>query len=547
MLYDVITIKKIRGVYMGHSLRLRRRNKVVLSIITAAIILYGFVSLIEFFTEINHFPLYPFILCFITIALFLLKTNEIIICVLNIITLNIFLIHMIVASVNIYFTISLILALFIISIYQSAYLNAIAILLFGIEITWFFYVWYPEIIDSIGSTNLAVLIIILSFLSAISLIQGFYFSMSYKNIETKSNEVEKNFLSKEGYLKLFFENAKDSIAVFDLNNRVIAVNPAFENLYGWKVDECIGKHLPMVPPEHFEESCDRINRMKNGENFHLLETVDMKKDGTTFEAEVTLSPIFSDEGEIIATSVITRDISYRKETEQLRLQTEKLNLAGEIAAGVAHEIRNPLTVIVGFIQFMERGENPPDAYYYKLIHDEIERINMIINEFLILSKPHAREMKHFNINELLQKIATLYEPNMKTNSIKFEVNLAQNELFVKGDSNQLIQVFINILKNALEASRVDDIISMTTSLEKDQVVVTIKDTGMGMSTEVVDQIFKPFYTTKAQGTGLGMMITQKIVQEHEGSIDIKSDFGYGTTISIKFPRVLPTPLTLIQE
>ncbi|GEK32164.1 hypothetical protein KZO01_24730 [Kurthia zopfii] len=520
---------------MGHSSRLRSRNKVVLSIITASIVLYGFVSLIQFFTEINHFPLYPFILCFITIALFLLKTNELIICTLNIITLNIFLIHMIVASVNLYFTIFLILALFIISIYQSAYLNAISIFLFGSEIAWFFYVWYPEIIESIGRTNLTVLIIILSFLSAISLIQGFYFSMSYKNIETKSNEVEKDFLSKEGYLKLFFENAKDSIAVFDLNNRVIAVNPAFENLYGWKVDECIGKHLPMVPPEHFEDSCDRINRMKTGENFHLLETVDMKKDGTTFEAEVTLSPIFSDQGEIIATSVITRDISYRKETEQLRIQSEKLNLAGEIAAGVAHEIRNPLTVIVGFIQMMQVDESSPYAYYYKLINEEIERINLIINEFLILSKPHARETKQFEINELLHKTALLYEPNMKTSQIQFDVDLEQKDLIVNGDANQLKQVFINILKNALEASHSNDSISMKTSMENDEVVISIQDTGAGMSKEVVNQIFQPFYTTKEHGTGLGMMITQKIVQEHEGTINIESDLGYGTKISIKLP------------
>ncbi|WP_170112875.1 two-component system sensor histidine kinase NtrB [Kurthia sibirica] len=518
-----------------HSSTLRKRNKVILSIVTASILLYAIVSMVSFLEEIDSFPLTLLLLCAVIIFLFNRKVNEILVCSLIIMTINLTLVHIIFISMNIYYSIILIIALFIISIYQSAYLNAFVLLLFGSEIAWFFYAWYPELIIAIGETNIAVLIILLALLSTISLIQGYYFSMSYRHIEEKSDTREKEFLSKEGYLKLFFENAKDSIAVFDLNNYVIAVNPAFEKLYGWDGDECIGKLLPMVPPAGYEQSKDRINRMLAGESFHLLETVDMKKDGTIFDAEVTLSPIFDQFGKIIATSVITRDISYRKEAEKIRVEAEKLNIAGEIAAGVAHEIRNPLTVISGFVQMMKADKNSPNYYYFSLINEEIERINLIISEFLVLSKPHAKEMTIFDIHDILNHVKLLFDPQFQSHHIILTEELLAEYSHIKGDANQIKQVFINIFKNAIEA--IDDTghMNVETKWTGTHIAIAISDSGNGMSQKVIDHIFEPFFTTKEHGTGLGMLITNKIIQEHGGVINIDSMFGQGTTITIMMP------------
>lgn len=520
---------------MQHNTHLRKRNKVVLSIVTANILLYATLSAISFFDSIYQFPYVPLLLCIVTFFLYRSHFNEKLVCATLIITINLTLIHMITSSMNIYFVIFLIFGMFVISIYQSAYLNTIVMISFGAEIFGFFYLWYPELLDAIGKTNLALLIIILSFLCAISLIQGFYFSASYRNIETKSDEVEMAFLSREGYLKLFFENAKDSIAVFDLRNRVIAVNPAFEKLYGWKIEECYGKKIPMVPPEHLETSTNRIKRMLEGESFDLLETVDMKKDGTTFEAEVTLSPLFNAHGEIIATSVITRDISYRKEAEQLLLQSEKLNLAGEIAAGVAHEIRNPLTVISGFTQMLKQDKDSPYAYYYQLIDDEIKRINLIISEFLVLSKPHTKATQAFDLHHVLEQIVLLFTPQLKNNLISHKVSLHAHSITIDGDENQIKQVFINILKNSIEAIGSKGTLEIATENSNSHIIVHFTDSGIGMSQSVIDNIFVPFYTTKEQGTGLGMMISQKIIQEHNGDIKITSEPNVGTTVSIKLP------------
>lgn len=436
---------------------------------------------------------------------------------------------------NIYFSVFLIFALFIIAIYQSAYLNSMVMVVFGVEILLFFYMWYPDLLNAIGKSNVIALVIILSFLLAISLIQGFYFNISYRKIENKSDKVEKAFLSKEGYLKLFFENAKDSIAVFDLDNRVIAVNPAFEKLYGWTGADCYGKTLPMVPPEKYEQSKKRIMLMQQGESFDLLETVDMKKDGTTFDAEVTLSPIFDSSGKIIATSVITRDITYRKEAEKILLKNEKLNLAGEIAAGVAHEIRNPLTVISGFTQMMSADEKSPYAYYYQIIDDEIERINLIINEFLMLSKPDTNEVKQIDLHQLLDKIIQLFAPKLRTIGTNYTTDWHASNYIIDGNSNRLIQVFINIIKNSMEAITENGAISLTTKNEDQKIIVTLEDNGIGMSQKVINNIFEPFFTTKEQGTGLGMMLSNKIIEEHGGHISIHSEMNLGTQIIIELP------------
>jgi len=370
----------------------------------------------------------------------------------------------------------------------------------------------------------------------IGIIQILYMNYSWRKVEQEANNKEQELLSKEGYLKLFFENAKDSIAVFDLNNNVIAVNPAFVKLYGWSKEECIGKPIPLVPPDNIDHANDRIRRLLEGGSFDLLETKDMKKDGTFFDAEITLSPIMDAEGRIIATSVITRDISYKKEAEQIRIQSEKLKMAGEIAAGVAHEIRNPLTVISGFVQMMNDNQNSPYSYYTNLIDSEIDRINLIISEFLVLSKPNSINQIDFKIDQVVCDILTLYKPELQARSISLSEHWNAKDTIITGDANQIKQVFINLIKNAVEAIEKDGNITLTIEKTSEHYCsIKIKDTGLGMKKEVIDHIFEPFYTTKPEGTGLGMMITEKIIQEHHGHIKIDSTYGKGTEITILLP------------
>lgn len=540
MLYD-------RGInrfevffYMKHATSsLRKRNKIVLFIVIASIFLYMVLMATGFAKGVHSFPWLSLILCATAYLLYKLHIHEKVVCAFIVMTINVLLVHTIYESVNVYSCILLVLALFVVSIYQSAYLNGLIMIVFAVEVGWFIYLQYPTLMETLGQTNLTVLLIILAFLCATSLIQGYYFSISYRNIETKNDRIEKEFLSREGYLKLFFENAKDSMAVFDLNNDVIAVNPAFEKLYGWDINECIGKQLPMVSTGQFEESRDRMKRMLEGESFDLLETVDMRRDGTTFDAEVTLSPIFNNDGEIIATSVITRDISYRKEAEKLLLQSEKLNFAQDMAASVAHEIRNPLTVISGFTQMMQQDPDTQYAYFYSLIDEEIKRIDLIIHEFLILAQEKTdAKPENFDVHNVLKSMMLFFKPNMQAKKVDLDTQLTENPAFVNGHPNKLRQVFINIFKNALEAIGTNGTISVSSSIQnQNEIRLVISDSGCGMPKEVAEKIFEPFFTTKEQGTGLGMMITHNIIQEHKGKIHITSEPDFGTTITITLPLI----------
>lgn len=359
-------------------------------------------------------------------------------------------------------------------------------------------------------------------------------------IQSQNQLMKSQLLSKEGYLSLFFETARDGIAVFDLNNKLIDLNPAFEEMYGYKRHEVIGKQLFFVPPDRVREAVDRTERIRTGESFYHLQTQDMRKDGKLIDVQLTMSPIHDKKGEIVAMSVISRDISHQKETERLKLETEKLHLAGEIAAGVAHEIRNPMTVISGFIQMMNEHTDSPSYRYTKLIESEIKRIEYIISEFLLLSKPTPAPDEKFLLQHVLNDVLMLFEHQIEGHDITLHHKWNAHNMWLQGDAGHIKQVMINLVKNAIES--MDSIDGQRElhlySYSKNEVdyIVVIRDTGTGMEEKVIDNLFKPFYTTKAEGTGLGMMICQKIMSDVGGRIEVQSQQGVGTTLYLHFKK-----------
>ena len=378
----------------------------------------------------------------------------------------------------------------------------------------------------------------LTIVFTLTFLHTLYFSRLWKQLQDRNKSMEKALISREGYLQLFFETAKDAMAVFDKNNRVIAVNPAFEKLYGYSAKDYFGKKIKPYPPEKEELAELQALELLKGKSFTILDTVDMKKDGTKFHAHITLSPIFDSNGEVIATSVISRDITYQKESEQLLLQSEKLKLAGEIAAGVAHEIRNPMTVISGFVQIMQQDPKHPYPEYIQLIHSELERINMIISEFLVLAKPQAPVIKNFSLRKLVESSILLFSSAFNLKGIVFKDEWGgEMDYILSGEENSLKQVFINLLKNAVEAIDSGGIITLSvTSGNTGTVCITITDNGIGMFPETLNRIFEPFYTTKENGTGLGLLISQKIVQDHGGSLKLESSPDRGTAAEIMLPH-----------
>lgn len=433
---------------------------------------------------------------------------------------------------------SLIYLIGVLSIYRSFLINFANIILILVEIILLFK-FDVFSIGFFGTEENYLLFFFLLIICVVSIIQSYYIKNTWTKMEKRADAREYDLNSKKAYLNLFFEQAEDAIAVFDLEDRVITVNPAFEKLYGWSKEEAIGRSLPLVPPENADGANCRAKELRKGSSYHLFETTDMRKDGTYFDAQISLSPILNPQGEIIAASVISRDISYIKENENLILQSEKLKLVGELAAGVAHEIRNPMTVISGFVQMMNEDSNSPYYEYTKLIQNEIERIELILSEFLVLSRPQANQFVNIHLTETLEDIVQFFHYAFQQKSIEFILRNNYPDIIILGNKNQIKQVLINLFKNAIEAISDGGTITLEVSLSANQkeVLINLTDTGCGIPSYVLERMFEPFYTTKTKGTGLGMMIINKIIQDHHGTIKIESQEEVGTEILLSFPIV----------
>ncbi|WP_042471309.1 two-component system sensor histidine kinase NtrB [Bacillus ndiopicus] len=452
--------------------------------------------------------------------------------ILLILTWNILIITLTLGSGQLLFLFGFLYLLLIANVYQSHIINTILAIVTAIEIA--FVVVFKQ--SNINLTHpIQSFIFFTLFLCIVGFLQTLYAKKLWLYEEKRNIDKRLEFSSTEAYLKLFFDHAEDAMAVFDLNNKIIEVNAAFEKMYGWTREECIGQSLKLVAPENTDAANERFLKLLQGERFRLLETKDMRKDGSIFDAQISLSPIYNSYGDMLAVSVISRDISYLKENEKLSLQSEKLKLAGEIAAGVAHEIRNPMTVVSGFIQMMNEDSQSPYLAYTNIIQSEIERIDLIISEFLVLSKPLAEQKSPLNLLEILQDIVLFFEFQLEQHQIQLVQQFSSDRLFIYGNNNQIKQVFINIVKNAIEAIEKNGTITLICHHDEHFAYIEISDTGEGIPQHLIGYIFEPFYTTKIHGTGLGMMISNKIICEHGGAINIQSEEHVGTTITIKIP------------
>lgn len=237
---------------------------------------------------------------------------------------------------------------------------------------------------------------------------------------------------------------------------------------------------------------------------------------------------------------IIRDISERKRNERMFVNAEKLAIAGQLAAGIAHEIRNPLTSLKGFIQLMSTGR-VPHSRYFAIMKSELHLIESIISELLMLSKPQLSEMAQIDISQLLDEAVRNLDNQAKLRQVKIVLAAERQPLFVLGVAGQLKQVFLNVLRNAIESMQNGGTVKVELAQNQGEtIVVRIQDQGSGIPREQLSKIGQPFYTTKDEGTGLGLMVTYKIIDNHRGQIQAESELGVGTTFTITLPRHNPS-------
>ncbi|WP_066305071.1 PAS domain S-box protein [Bacillus sp. FJAT-29814] len=349
---------------------------------------------------------------------------------------------------------------------------------------------------------------------------------------TERIKAEEDLWSRKRAFRDLVEHSPDAVVITDFNDILFINETGFELLGAETSDEILAKRfLDFIHPVDHRKAREMIETVHNGDTIDFQEYKITRMDDTFFDAEIKGIPTYFNNQS--AQHIIIRDITERKKTQDLLLHSEKLSVAGQLAAGIAHEVRNPLTAIKGFLQLMEVQLD--NKAYVEIIQSEIERIELILSELLVLSKPQESKIETVDLILLIEEIKTLIDTQAIMNNVLIYIETDFKQLLVNCDKNQLKQVFINFFKNSIEA--MPDGGTVTVELKRvgtDKVKIFFKDTGVGIPPHVLKRIGEPFFTTKEGGTGLGIMISKQIIENHHGSVHFWSD-DQGTIIEVILP------------
>lgn len=349
----------------------------------------------------------------------------------------------------------------------------------------------------------------------------------------KQNEILNNQLN---WYKSFFDNSADAVFIVQPNTWcILEANDIASNMLGIPKNELVGSTIPQFR---------RIFKLLSKTSAPVVLSE------LSFETEqnpdlmLEISARFVDfQGQKLI-QAMARDVSEHYAMTDKLVQADKLVLLGQLSAGVSHEIRNPLAAVNLNLQLLSR-KIPEDSAEYPFVQTAlqgVERISKIVEVSLNFSRPAIPDVKEMNINSIIPQTLDLVASSIRKKDIKVNIKLAEDLPNVAIDAKQVQQVLINLITNASDAIKDKGNIDINTYLENsakynrgEYVVVAISDTGCGISPEELSKVFNPFFTRKAEGTGLGLPITQRILHQHNGIIDVQSKVNEGTTFYVKFP------------
>lgn len=344
---------------------------------------------------------------------------------------------------------------------------------------------------------------------------------------TKELEIIKQKLSEsEQRYRSLFQNHPDLIFLFNFQGNSFALNHAADKFLLANGETQVFDSIDPSKDQYFQKAI-------SGEPQYFEKSIYLH-DTQKINFQITFVPVMIDQ-KIVGVFGIYRDITQQRKTEELLRRSEKLSVVSQLAASVAHEIRNPLTSIQGFLKLMEEGIIK--KHFTEIIFSELERINFILNEFLTLAKPHQdTNFRETDITKVLNKVIKLMETHANLHGIEIYTQIGTDIPLIECEENQIIQVFINIMKNAIEASkgRGKIFVEIKETIDQ-QVTIDFVDEGCGIPQDRIHKLGEPFYSNKEKGTGLGLMICFKIVENHKGSIKIQSEVNCGTTITVTLP------------
>jgi two-component system sporulation sensor kinase A len=353
---------------------------------------------------------------------------------------------------------------------------------------------------------------------------------------TYKNEVEEALRENALRYQRLIKFLPEPIVVSDAGMLIYANKSAMKLFRTTVESDLVGKSMyHFIHPEHQQEAMKiERNVMKTDNPSQFKEIRIICFDGEVIEAEISSIRIHHYMGKTVTLTVL-RDITDRKQAEEMMIRSEKLSIVGQLAAGLAHEIRNPLTSLKGFTQLL-KSKSKEDSFYYDTMLTELERINLIVGDFMTLAKPQLSQFGYGSVSGMLEHVISVlnHQAILMNVSLISKVSSALPDIYC--DENQLKQVFINLIKNAIEAMpQGGNVVIAADQINAETICVKIKDQGDGIPDAIVHKLGEPFLTTKTNGTGLGLMISYRIVEHHRGSIKICSKDKQGTTVKLLLP------------
>ena len=361
---------------------------------------------------------------------------------------------------------------------------------------------------------------------------GEQYRATSQELETR----QKDLRDLQAFKDLIFQSAGTGLIALDREHRITAINRAAEEITGLTVTQAIGHSWPAligaaVPLASIEATIDGNPRASMRHEAALR-----RPDGSTIPVRMTFSALRSGEGERLGLITACEDLSAIRAMESRMRQADRLATVGRMAANIAHEIRNPLASLTGAIEVLTSPHTAEDARdrLSQIVARESERLNHIIKNFLEYARPAPLSIATFDVAAAAEEVLLLLEHRASPGSLKVIREFAPSVTWPV-DAQQFRQVLWNLCLNAVEAMPEGGELRVAVAARGDTLEVTVSDTGEGIAANDIAHVFEPFFSTKSEGTGLGLALVHRVVQEHGGDIDVRSSPGLGTTFTLTLP------------
>ncbi|CAM3096369.1 ATP-binding protein [Filibacter tadaridae] len=366
-----------------------------------------------------------------------------------------------------------------------------------------------------------------------------YFNVGRKIVAVFNLPASSNGTAGKAYVKAF-RHSESFMAVIDNKGIIHDVNEMHSEFFNLPRSYFVGRKAHVLTQLLNVEAGDFINYYKKIQEYGYAEVFKRVELSPNEVKQFYITTFFDEETEMYLFRI--KDRTEKMFLEERLAHKASLSTVGELAASIAHEIRNPMTTLKGFTQLLRGSATDESIRYITVIEDEIERMDSILNEMLILSKPTHSKKSVFSLEALVRDMASVLYPKAMMEGIKIVQNdNGLKNTLISGSSDKIKQVLLNLFKNALESMESGGTLTIDINQnDAKQLVVSITDTGKGMNLQQVNQIFMPFFSSKREGTGLGLPFVLKTIEEHKGTITVESEVGVGTTFTVTLPKLIET-------